>query len=146
MDPLGNLMAAVNNKGRCFIWKLSGGGSQEPTKLNPCHKIEAHSKFALKCAFSPDSRYVLQCIAFIRLLLMLLNYTAFINQSCHSFSPFLSLLVTTSADQSARVWRTTDFTLLTELKQEGQRWVWDAAFSADSQYIVTGMIDCHHKF
>ncbi|KAK3932554.1 Target of rapamycin complex subunit lst8 [Frankliniella fusca] len=107
MDPQGKLMAAVNNKGRCYIWSLHGGESQEPTKMKPSHKIEAHPKFALKCAFSPDS----------------------------------SLLVTTSADQSARIWQTKDFNLLTELKQEGQRWVWDAAFSADSQYIVTASSD-----
>jgi hypothetical protein len=51
---------------------------------------------------------------------------------------FCSLLVTTSADQTARIWKTSDFTLLQELKHEAQRWVWDAAFSADSQYILTG--------
>jgi hypothetical protein len=49
-----------------------------------------------------------------------------------------SLLVTTSADQTARIWKTSDFTLLQELRHEAQRWVWDAAFSADSQYILTG--------
>jgi sensor histidine kinase YesM len=48
------------------------------------------------------------------------------------------LLVTTSADQTARVWKTSDFTLLQELRHEAQRWVWDVAFSADSQYILTG--------
>jgi hypothetical protein len=51
---------------------------------------------------------------------------------------FCSLLVTTSADQTARIWKTSDFTLLQELRHEAQRWVWDAAFSADSQYILTG--------
>jgi hypothetical protein len=51
---------------------------------------------------------------------------------------YCSLLVTTSADQTARVWKTSDFTLLQELKHKAQRWVWDAAFSADSQYILTG--------
>lgn len=48
------------------------------------------------------------------------------------------LLVTTSADQTARVWKTADFSLVQELKTEAQRWVWDLAFSADSQYILTG--------
>jgi len=51
-----------------------------------------------------------------------------------------SLLVTTSADQTARIWKTSDFTLLQELRHEAQRWVWDAAFSADSQYILTGSL------
>lgn len=46
--------------------------------------------------------------------------------------------MTTSADQTARIWSTEDFSLVKELKHESQRWVWDAAFSADSQYIFTG--------
>lgn len=50
----------------------------------------------------------------------------------------LRLLVTTSADQTARVWRTTDFSEVQVLQHEAKRWVWDAAFSADSQYIFTG--------
>lgn len=51
---------------------------------------------------------------------------------------FYRLLVTTSADQTARVWKTADFSLVQELKTEAQRWVWDVAFSADSQYVITG--------
>lgn len=46
--------------------------------------------------------------------------------------------MTTSADQTARVWRTTDFSEVQVLQHEAKRWVWDAAFSADSQYIFTG--------
>ncbi|XP_044732840.1 target of rapamycin complex subunit lst8 [Chrysoperla carnea] len=108
IDPDGQFMAAVNNKGHCYIWSLtSGDGDDEPTKLNPKHKIEAHKRYALRCKFSPDS----------------------------------SLLVTTSADQSARVWKTSDFSLVQELKHDIQRWVWDAAFSADSQYVFTASSD-----
>lgn len=33
-----------------------------------------------------------------------------------------------------------DFSLVRELKQEGQRWVWDAAFSGDDQYIFSGKL------
>lgn len=97
-------MAAVNNKGRCYIWSLTSSSGDEPTKLNPKHRIMAHNRYALSCEFSPDS----------------------------------TLLVTTSADQTARVWKTADFSLYQELKLDGQRWVWAAAFSVDSQYILTG--------
>jgi G protein beta subunit-like protein len=55
MDPEGSYMAAVNNRGHCYIWSLTGGVAEEPTKLNPKHKIEAHQRYALKCKFSPDS-------------------------------------------------------------------------------------------
>jgi G protein beta subunit-like protein len=55
MDPEGSYMAAVNNRGHCYVWSLMGGVAEEPTKLNPKHKIEAHQRYALKCKFSPDS-------------------------------------------------------------------------------------------
>nr|CAD7257481.1 unnamed protein product [Timema shepardi] len=60
------------------------------------------------------------------------------------FEKFLDsycLLVTTSADMTVRIWKTSNFTLMRELKLEAQRWVWDAAFSADSTYILTASSD-----
>nr|CAD7196714.1 unnamed protein product [Timema douglasi] len=107
IDPEGLHMAAVNNRGHCYIWSLTGGVGEEPTKLNPKQKIDAHMRYALKCKFSPDS----------------------------------NLLVTTSADMTVRIWKTSNFTLMRELKLEAQRWVWDAAFSADSTYILTASSD-----
>ncbi|KAJ8872761.1 hypothetical protein PR048_026377 [Dryococelus australis] len=107
IDPEGTYMAAVNNRGHCYVWSLTGGVGEEPTKLNPKHKLDAHKRYALKCKFSPDS----------------------------------TLLVTTSADMTLKIWRTSDFSLLRELRNESQRWVWDAAFSADSQYILSASSD-----
>ncbi|GJQ84010.1 hypothetical protein Trydic_g10477 [Trypoxylus dichotomus] len=107
IDPIGAHMAAVNSKGKCYIWSLSNGVGDEPTRMTPKHKFDAHKRQALKCKFSPDSQ----------------------------------LLITTSADQTARIWRTSDYTLVQELKQENQRWVWDAAFSSDSQYVFTASSD-----
>lgn len=49
-------MAAVNNKGKCYIWSLTDGLDNEPTKLTPRHKFEAHKRYALKCKFSADSK------------------------------------------------------------------------------------------
>uniref|UniRef100_A0A6M2DSP2 Target of rapamycin complex subunit lst8 n=1 Tax=Xenopsylla cheopis TaxID=163159 RepID=A0A6M2DSP2_XENCH len=107
IDPDGTLMAAVNNKGHCFVWSLNSGNPDEPTKLTPKQHIEAHSKYALRCRFSPDSAF----------------------------------LVTTSADGTARIWRTSDFTMIQELRCDSMRWMWDAAFSADSEYIFTASSD-----
>lgn len=58
-------MAAVNNKGHCYVWSLSGGADEQPTKLSPKHKLEAHPKYALRCKFSPDSRYIHNIFHFI---------------------------------------------------------------------------------
>uniref|UniRef100_A0A4W5R2G0 Target of rapamycin complex subunit lst8 n=1 Tax=Hucho hucho TaxID=62062 RepID=A0A4W5R2G0_9TELE len=49
------------------------------------------------------------------------------------FSPDSTLLATCLADQTCKIWRTSNYSLMTELS-----WMWDCAFSGDSQYIVTG--------
>lgn len=54
---------------------------------------------------------------------------------------YFRLLVTTSGDATARIWKTSDFTLWRELKDDDNRWIWDAAFSADSQYLFTGIFN-----
>lgn len=107
IDPEGKLMAAVNNKGSCYIWTLTG----EPSKSKPRKHIKAHSKYALRCKFSPDS----------------------------------TMLVTTSGDCAAAVWRTSDWSRLRELRADAQRWVWDAAFSGDSRYLFTGSSDSYAR-
>lgn len=58
IDCEGTHMAAVNNKGTCYIWSLIPGKSDEPTQLNPKHKFPAHRRHILRCKFSPDSTLV----------------------------------------------------------------------------------------
>jgi len=54
------------------------------------------------------------------------------------FSPDMTYLATTSADGTVKIWNTTDFTCLYELKHDrGQNWVWDCAFTSDTYYLVT---------
>ncbi|XP_065065800.1 target of rapamycin complex subunit lst8-like [Rhopilema esculentum] len=107
IDREARFMAAVNNKGDCYVWRLSGGSDENPTVFHPEDKIPSHKKYGLKCLFSPDS----------------------------------TLLATCSADATLKVWRTTDFSLLTTLPDPSQRWVWDCAFSEDSHYIITASSD-----
>lgn len=107
IDSMGTMMAAVNNKGKCFIWTLTGGRREEPTQLHPKSEFSVSNRYALKCLFSPDS----------------------------------TLLATTLADQTTKIWKTADLSLHTELKENSQRWVWDCAFSGDSQYIITASSD-----
>ena len=51
-------------------------------------------------------------------------------------SPDVGTLATTSADKSIRLWNTATWELTKTMSQH-QRWVWDAAFSADSLYLVS---------
>jgi len=57
------------------------------------------------------------------------------------FSPDCTLLATSAGDQTAKIWRTADFSLHSQLSDPTQRWVWDVAFSSDSQCLVTGSSD-----
>jgi G protein beta subunit-like protein len=107
ISPDGAHMAAVNNKGNCYIWNLVNADNQL-TQTEPKLRINAHRKYALRCKFSPDS----------------------------------SLLVTTGADATARIYKTDDFTLHRELKLDKPAWMWDAVFSNDSKYLFTASSDC----
>ena len=122
IDNQGASMAAVTNKGNCYVTmspsleilvstdnKINDNitGQTLSSKILPTKKIFAHKRYALKCKFSPDS----------------------------------SVLVTSSADQTCKLWRTSDYSLISELSVENQRWVWDVAFSADSQYLFTASSD-----
>ncbi|CAF0972394.1 unnamed protein product [Adineta steineri] len=54
------------------------------------------------------------------------------------FSPDMTLLATTSADGTAKIWRTSDLTCQYELKHDKlNNWVWDCAFTSDSLFVVT---------
>ena len=57
------------------------------------------------------------------------------------FSPDSSLLATTSADGTLKLWKTKDFTLYKTLGDSSQRWVWDCSFSEDSHYVITASSD-----
>ena len=137
IEPEGNWLSAVDNRGSCFVYRLKSH-DQKITSLKRRLRLPAHKKYALRCKFSPDS----------------------------------TLLVTTSADTTAKVWRTADLLPLSQdadvdpanmsttslatstpwpttenlsplvtLKTPNQRWVWDVAFSMDSEYVITASSD-----
>lgn len=108
------------------------------TQLIPKTKIPAHKRYSLRCKFSPDSTYVHPKLCFKEFLIFLPCIVESICVSCR-------LLATCSADQTCKIWRTSNFSLMTELSiksnnpgETSRGWMWDCAFSGDSQYIVTG--------
>jgi len=139
IEPEGNCLACVDNKGNCYTFSLNLKysnntiGQVEPVQRKL--KLKAHKKYTLKCKFSPDS----------------------------------TLLATTSADQTAKIWRTADLLPLNEISDSETSsissplnstwpltekishlslltapdigWLWDCSFSADSQYIFTASSD-----
>jgi len=64
----------------------------------------------------------------------------FLQKKSDIFFCSISLLATTSADGTAKIWRTSDFACQYELKHDRlQNWVWDCAFTSDSLFLVTGL-------
>lgn len=56
IDSEGTCMAAVTNKGNCYLWALSKCNQETiGTQLTSRAKVSAHQKYSLKCRFSPDS-------------------------------------------------------------------------------------------
>jgi len=120
IDPTATYIAATTNK--CSVHILSPEAtepsSEDPGKENDkqATNTDQNRLLPIKKIENAHNRYALKC----------------------KFSPDTSVLATTSADQTARLWTVdNDFELLAVLGEEKQRWVWDVAFSADSQYMFT---------
>jgi G protein beta subunit-like protein len=105
-------------QGMCYVWKINS--ASEPTTLQPVTSFQAHPKYITRCLLSPDTKLVFAA-----------RHVRIADNRRH--------LATCSADHSVKIWSTSDFEYNLEKTLAGhQRWVWDAAFSADSAYLVTG--------
>ncbi|EEC03813.1 conserved hypothetical protein, partial [Ixodes scapularis] len=114
VDSSGQHLAAIDNKGVCYLFTLCAGTDNQMASPERLVKFAAHKRYGLKCRFSPDG----------------------------------SLLVTSSADATARVWRLSDLLASGDdngperlLSNANQRWVWDVAFSGDAQFLITASSD-----
>ena len=121
VDSHGRRMAAVTNKGNCYVTTppimeqdvVGAAKNVDLQQSSPSSTILPTKKIMA------HKRYALKC----------------------KFSPDSSVLITSSADQTCKLWRTSDYSLVSELSEQSQRWVWDVAFSADSQYLFTASSD-----
>jgi G protein beta subunit-like protein len=122
----GSLLAAANNKGNCFLWKL---GEDDTSRCDPFQKLEAHRHYILKCLFSPDTKQLATCSAdkTVRIWRQEVRSAG----TAPSASPRPPPL-DPSTPQEFRAEKTLS---------GHQRWVWDCVFSADSAYLVTASSD-----
>lgn len=106
----------------CYVWKIHSGSASEATTLQPVTSFNAHpGKYVTRCVLSPDTKYV--------------TTPCLLEPQTDS----IRHLATCSADSTVRLWSTLNYDYVPEKTLKGhQRWVWDAAFSADSAYLVTG--------
>jgi len=106
------LLAAANNRGNLFIFKLAE--EDIASKCELAHKIEAHSKYLLRCMFSPDTKLLATTSADHTVKI----WNVLDNDVCldkvltgHQrwvwdcgFSADSAYLVSASSDQTARLW------------------------------------------
>eukprot|EP01101_Sappina_pedata_P006708 TRINITY_DN3411_c0_g1_i1.p1 TRINITY_DN3411_c0_g1~~TRINITY_DN3411_c0_g1_i1.p1 ORF type:complete len:316 (+),score=108.09 TRINITY_DN3411_c0_g1_i1:27-950(+) len=104
----GSAAVASNNKGNCFVYRLA---PSDTSRFDPVQKIEAHSTYALKCQFSPDSKLLATTSA---------DHTVKLWSTNKEGGSYLKAHKTLTGHS---------------------RWVWDCVFSADSAYIVTASSD-----
>jgi len=105
----GSKVAAGNNSGKCFIWKLA---EKDTSRFDPFQKIEAHKTYLLKCLFSPDSKQLATTSADHTVKLWNAKDFSLLKQlNGHQkwvwdcvFSADSAYLITGSSDQIARLW------------------------------------------
>ncbi|KAI5698838.1 hypothetical protein M8J75_012584 [Diaphorina citri] len=126
VDSQSQRLAAVNSLGTCYVWQLSDPSRADPNAAEVISETPPPSPSPPRCTKATPTHkmaahraYGLHCV----------------------FSPDCRLLATTSADQTARIWNTEDFSLVRELGTANQRWVWDAAFTLDSKFLLTASSD-----
>lgn len=131
----GNHLSAVDNRGNCYIFALKHNKGVDAMQKRI--KFKAHKKFVLKCRYSPDSTLLATASA---------DTTAKIWKTS-DLSDLNSLSQSENIDSKPNKlnggsnWPKSDTILpAVELKDDNQRWVWDLAFSADSQFIITGIL------
>lgn len=141
----GSLLCAGNNRGNVYVWKMMATKSSALYQTNnatqttnitaspddmtwdlqPVTKIQAHSNYLLRCLLSPDVKHLATCSADSTIKMW--NISSPNNTS-----------VTTPVKSA----NPTEIKFQLERTLVGhQRWVWDCAFSADSEYLVSAASD-----
>ncbi|KAI8077692.1 quinon protein alcohol dehydrogenase-like superfamily [Halteromyces radiatus] len=108
----GSMLVAVNNKGFCYVWKMSSSTS-ELSNVEPLFKWQAHNDYILRCVLSPDTKLLATCSADktvkiwnaekkFNLEMTLTGHQRWV-WDC-AFSADSAYLVTASSDHVARLW------------------------------------------
>lgn len=110
----GSMLAAANDQGTCFLWRLGrGGGEERIGKFEPLQKLQAHATYLIKCLFSPDGTKLatMSSDQSIKIWSTHNNFECEKTLNGHQrwvwdavFSADSAYLVTASSDQTARLW------------------------------------------
>lgn len=150
-----SLLAAANDYGSVFVWRIGTSEERTSTRFEPLQKLQvrAASRVPSRCTSRPT--HAAACppsrppppppprLTGARLL----SSPAAPRQAHATYitkcliSPDCRRLATASADQSVKIWDMQNNFREDKSLLGHQRWVWDAVFSADSSYLVTASSD-----
>ncbi|VDO24822.1 Uncharacterized protein BM_BM2147 [Brugia malayi] len=121
INRIGDTLVGVTNKGKVIVWSVSasfelGSASSTGLTLQQKSKTIAHSKYALKCHYSPDYKY-------------------FATTGADGYVHLWDATNVTKLVKSLFV--ASDLTKSVHLEKMESRWVWDCAFTSDSKYLFT---------
>jgi len=135
----GRRVAAAGRDGVAWLWRV------DAAKLRLLHELRGHRGPIVAVSFSPDNRRVVTAgeddTARIwnaetgKLEHVLRGHRNELTSA--AFSPDGKLVVTTSLDQDARLWDVETGRALLPVLRVHYGGVWDAAFTADSRWVVT---------
>eukprot|EP01035_Chromulina_nebulosa_P019239 gene19239-25090_t len=149
LSPNQSTLISGDQSGCVKVWDLETDNLVEevtPIQDTPVRSISISSDGTLVVVGSHKGKVFVYSLKEIRSGLQLINEF----QAHDSYllkciiSPDMSILATTSADKSIKLWNTNDWSIDRTLLQH-QKWVWDAAFSADSVYLVSASSDLSGK-
>eukprot|EP00744_Colponema_vietnamica_P007153 GILI01010327.1.p1 GENE.GILI01010327.1~~GILI01010327.1.p1 ORF type:complete len:307 (-),score=43.26 GILI01010327.1:56-976(-) len=100
---------AGNNNGDCFVWRLKHGEEFEPLQ-----KLQAHSRYVIKCLLSPDVKYLATTSSDHTVKIWSVDMDGFSLERMLTghqrwvwdcvFSADSAYLVTASSDHTSRLW------------------------------------------
>ncbi|OHT01341.1 WD repeat-containing protein wat1 [Tritrichomonas foetus] len=144
LSPNGNYLFTANEKGQVEMWDTSTFKSITSIKLSqlPVRSISLSSDGTkLVAACQDGNAFVLNVTSEgLTELNKFKAHTDVIIQC--AISPDQQTFVTTSADSTAKLWDLNSCELKYTLAEQNQKkWVWDAAYTNDSKFVVTGGTD-----
>lgn len=126
---------AVDNKGFLYFMRLDEPSLENTPFFNECStalKIRAHPRYGLKCRFSPDSEMIVTSSA---------DKTAKVWMVSELEKALEEAVAERTAQGNEMEFKTVDLQPQRTLTKEGQRWVWDLAFTMDSENVFTASSD-----
>lgn len=139
IDSSGQYLAAIDNKGVCYLFLLGSGSDNQISSPERMLKFEAHKRYGLKCRFSLDSELLATSSADTTARVWKVS-----NLIASGDDNGPERLVRRSSSQSStgtRAWKVANIPPMCEMSNINQRWVWDIAFSYDAQFLITASSD-----